>query len=56
MVNNTVGANLHVQNNIASTQVFNNIVKKDLQCQNNSPAITGGGNTAAQKQGQCSGF
>ncbi len=54
--NNTVGGNVQVQNNTASTQVRNNIVKHDLQCQNNSPAITGGGNTAAQKQGQCSAF
>ena len=56
ILNNTVGGNVQVQNNTASTQVFNNVVKQDLQCQNNSPAITGGGNTAAQKQGQCSAF
>jgi hypothetical protein len=53
---NTVGGNVQVENNSAPTQVFNNIVKQSLQCQNNSPATTGGGNTAAQKQGQCSAF
>jgi lysophospholipase L1-like esterase len=56
ILNNTVGGNVQVQNNTASTQVFNNIVRQNLQCQSNSPATTGGGNTAAQKQGQCSAF
>jgi hypothetical protein len=53
---NTVGGNIQIQNNSAPTQVFNNTVKQSLQCQNNFPATTGGGNTAAQKQGQCSAF
>jgi hypothetical protein len=35
--------------------VFNNAVKGILQCSGNT-AITGGGNTAAQKQGQCAAF
>jgi len=52
---NTVGGNLQDQNNTASTQVFSNKVTKNLQCQNNS-SIAGGGNTAAQKQGQCATF
>jgi hypothetical protein len=56
IVGNSVGGNLQVQNNTGpSTQVSDNAVTKNLQCQNNT-AITGGGNTAAQKQGQCTGF
>jgi hypothetical protein len=52
---NRVGGNLQDQNNTALTQVFGNTVTGNLQCQNNS-TITGGGNTAKQKQGQCAGF
>lgn len=52
---NTVTGNLQDQNNSAPTQVFNNVIGQNLQCQQNS-SITGGGNTAKQKQGQCSGF
>jgi hypothetical protein len=50
---NVVGGNLEIMNNRASTQVFDNTVANHLECQNNK-AITGGGNTATQKQGQCS--
>lgn len=54
---NSVGNNLQVQNNTASTAVFSNAVNANLQCSGNSSSlITGGGNTAAQKQGQCAGF
>jgi hypothetical protein len=52
---NTVTGNLQDQNNTAPTQVFNNIIGNILQCQNNT-SITGGGNTARLKQGQCSTF
>ncbi len=52
---NTVGGNLQAGNNTVSTQVFNNSVTNNLQCQNDT-SITGGGNTAKQKQGQCSSF
>ena len=52
---NTVGRNLLDQNNTFSTQVFNNSVTNNLQCQNDT-TITGGGNTASKKQGQCSTF
>ena len=55
VVGNRVGGNLHVQNNSAATQVFNNSVASTLACQNNR-SITGGGNTAKQKQGQCAKF
>ncbi len=52
---NTVGGNLQIENNTVSTQVFSNAVKGNLQCENNA-SITGEGNTASQKQGQCSDF
>ncbi|HLH20157.1 MAG TPA: hypothetical protein VKX45_23225 [Bryobacteraceae bacterium] len=52
---NSVADELHIQNNTGSTQVFHNTVQKILHCENNS-SITGGGNTAQQKQGQCAAF
>ncbi len=52
---NFVTGNLQDQNNTAATQVFSNIVGNNLECQQDS-SITGGGNTAAQKQGQCVAF
>ncbi len=52
---NIVTGNLQDQNNTAGTEVFGNIVGNNLQCQQNSP-ITGGGNAAGQKQGQCTAF
>ena len=51
---NAIGGNLQVQNN-ASAQVSNNVVTNNLQCSNNR-SISGGGNTAQQKQGQCTSF
>jgi hypothetical protein len=55
LVGNTVTAILQDQNNSAPTQVFHNRVGGILQCQNNT-SITGGGNTARLKQGQCAAF
>ena len=52
---NTIGHNLLIDSNTASTQVFNNIVTNNLQCQNNT-SISGGGNTAKHKDGQCASF
>ncbi len=52
---NTIIGNLQAKSNkdggsiiISSNQIGNN-----LQCQDNNPAPTGGGNTAKQKEGQC---
>jgi hypothetical protein len=54
---NKVIGNLQVQNNNNSAAVFSNTVKSNLQCSgNNNSLFTGGGNTAAQKQGQCASF
>jgi hypothetical protein len=50
---NKVGQSLQDQNNIGATQVFTNVITQALQCQGNT-SITGGGNTASSKQGQCS--
>jgi hypothetical protein len=52
---NTVNGSLIDQTNTAPTQVFTNAVSMNLQCQWNR-SITGGGNTASSKQGQCTRF
>jgi len=52
---NTVGGNLLDQNNTGATQVFTNTITHNLQCSGNS-SITGGGNTASRKLGQCASF
>lgn len=53
--NDIVVGNLQDHNNTAPTQVFDNFVEHNLQCENNT-AISGKGNSAKQKQGQCSAF
>ena len=55
VVGNHVTGNLVGQSNTAPIQVFTNAVGNNLQCQSNT-SITGGGNTAKGKQGQCSAF
>jgi uncharacterized repeat protein (TIGR03803 family) len=52
---NTIGGDLEVDNNTALVQVFNNTAQDDLTGNSNS-SITGGGNTAKNKIGQCSTF
>ncbi|MGA8090545.1 MAG: MBG domain-containing protein [Terracidiphilus sp.] len=52
---NTVGVSMQVQSNRGATQIFTNVIANALQCQSNS-SITGGGNTAPTKQGQCAKF
>jgi cytoskeletal protein CcmA (bactofilin family) len=52
---NTVSGNLDDHNNTAATMVFTNKIGGNLTCQLNT-SITGGGNTAASKQGQCATF
>ena len=53
--NNTIGGNLLDLANLKPTQVFSNHVHGILNCQADA-SITGGGNTAASKQGQCARF
>jgi hypothetical protein len=52
---NAVGGNLNDQNNTGASQVFTNAINNNLQCSGNS-SITGGGNTAHRKLGQCATF
>jgi uncharacterized repeat protein (TIGR03803 family) len=53
---NTIGGNLQVNSNTGLVQIFNNSIRSNLQCSGNNPAPTGAGNTARNKQGQCSSF
>jgi len=57
---NIVGGNLTDNNNTAATEIFNNTITGNLQCSGNVAqpmnSITGGGNTAKKKQGQCAAF
>lgn len=51
---NTIGGNLEVMSNTGpSTQVSRNVIGKELQCESNG-SISGGGNSARKKHGQCS--
>lgn len=52
---NLVGGNLAVNSNTAAGGVFNNDVTKNLSCGSNT-SITGGGDMARSKQGQCATF
>jgi len=52
---NTVGGSLQDQSNTGATQVISNVITGTLQCSSNT-SITGSGNTAASKQGQCAKF
>jgi hypothetical protein len=52
---NTIHGNVQIQSNTAPVQVFGNTVTYNLMCNANT-SITGGGNTAMLKQGQCSAF
>jgi hypothetical protein len=52
---NSFGKNVSIQGNIGSISVFHNTVAHSLSCSANS-SITGGGNTAAVKEGQCAAF
>jgi hypothetical protein len=52
---NSVHGNLTDQNNTGATQVFSNTINTNLYCTGNT-SITGGGNTAHAKTGQCTAF
>ena len=52
---NIVVGNLNDQTNTGATQVFTNTINNNLQCSGNT-SITGGGNKAHHKLGQCSTF
>jgi hypothetical protein len=50
---NTIGGNLEFNQNTGLSDISGNKVTGNLQCNNNMPPPTGGGNTARQLQGQC---
>ena len=52
---NFIGGNLQISGNLAAVRVYDNDVQRTLSCMSDS-SITGGGNTAGKKTGQCSGF
>jgi hypothetical protein len=49
------GGNLTINGNTGAMTLYNNSVNKNLSCSNNT-SITGGGNAAEKKIGQCSNF
>lgn len=51
--NATVLANFQVVQNTGGVSLSNNRISQALQCKQNDPAPTGGGNTAGDKEGQC---
>jgi uncharacterized repeat protein (TIGR03803 family) len=53
---NTIGGDLEFMSNTAAVQVFNNSASSNLTCSGNTSTVTGGGNTAVSKSGQCSSF
>jgi len=52
---NSVGGNVLLEGNRGSAQIYRNIIVNDLNCVNNS-SISGGLNSAKEKQGQCANF
>ena len=52
VLNNVVAGDFHATGNRGTTAIFSDIVTGSLQCQANA-SLTGGGNNAQQKLGQC---
>lgn len=50
---NTVRANLQAVQNRGGLAITSNRISQALQCKENNPPPTGGGNTAGDKEGQC---
>jgi hypothetical protein len=51
---NTILANLQAESNTGGLVIKNNRISENLQCKQNNPPPTGGGNTAGDKENQCS--
>jgi hypothetical protein len=51
---NTIHANLQANQNTGGLVIENNRIAENLQCQSNNPRPVGGGNTAGDKEDQCS--
>jgi hypothetical protein len=55
--NNKVGGSIQVVGNSGGAAIFRNVVNGNLQCKENRPAPTGGGNTVGgNKEDQCARF
>jgi hypothetical protein len=55
--NNNVGGSIQVIGNSGGAEIFRNVINGNLQCKENRPAPTGGGNrVGGSKEGQCSRF
>jgi hypothetical protein len=52
-IDNQVRGNMQVFKNRGPTEISRNQIRQNLQCQENVPPPTGGGNTARKKEGQC---
>jgi hypothetical protein len=52
---NSFGSNVTLDSNTGAVQVYNNAIQKSLSCSGNS-TITGSGNSAGKKTGQCAAF
>lgn len=50
---NTTLANFQANQNNGGLVIQNNRISQNLQCQSNNPAPVGSGNTAGDKEGQC---
>ena len=50
---NTILANFQANQNKGGLVIQNNRIAQNLQCQSNNPAPVGSGNTAGDKEGQC---
>ena len=51
---NTVGGDVQLfENVLGSSDISFNTIRENLQCKENAPPPTGGGNTAAKKEDQC---
>lgn len=53
---NRIGGNLQVFQNTGGVKLTNNQIAENMQCKENKPAPTGSGNTAGDKEDQCSGL
>lgn len=52
---NSFGNNVTLDTNTGAVRVYNNAIQKNLSCTGNT-TITGGGNLAGRKTGQCTAF
>ena len=53
---NRVGGNLQAVQNTGGLRLTDNRIAQALQCKENTPAPTGGGNVAGDKEDQCAGL